>query len=441
MFARVDRAIAALKDAVANLDPEVLEAQTSLRLVEKFAEAERLAAAGKALAAKRVAQSGAWKKSGARTPAHWMAHKTGTSVGQALGVLETAQRLPDLPKTDRAVRSGRLSEAQAREIASAAAASPSAEGELLEIAKKEGMATLKERCARVKAAAASDGSARYDRIHKRRRLRHWTDTDGAFRLDALLAPDSGAKVLAALEPFRERIFTDARKQGRKEPYEAYAADALVAMAEESRDGGAKGGRMNPKNMVHLFVDHAPSLLEDAPRLRARGPAWGAHVASAGRTGGRSRARSVTPARAALETRSVFRSGCPVDHLPVSDRLLKYHGCLFLDCELDARDVFGLGVVSLIEGDGHGLGGLLDVDVIEDVARLDARPVDESDLVAARLRSSPWDGARAGHARPRGDRFRFAGHRRPRGRARHNGLVWSGTPSRLARLPARGEEHQ
>jgi Domain of unknown function (DUF222)/HNH endonuclease len=252
MFDRVNRAIRDLKAAVADLDPDVLESRSAVALVEKFSEAERVAAAGKALAAKRVAESGAWKPSGARTAAHWMATATGTSVGSALGVLETAARLSDLPRTDKAVRAGKLSEAQTKEIASAAAAAPSSEGELLKVAATEGMATLKERCARVKAAAASDESEKYARIYRRRRLRHWTDPEGAFRLEALLTPDCGARVMAALEPYRERIFADARKQGRREPYEAYGADALVEMAT---DKSAGTDQKNPTAFVHVFVDH------------------------------------------------------------------------------------------------------------------------------------------------------------------------------------------
>ncbi|MGH2693611.1 MAG: DUF222 domain-containing protein [Actinomycetota bacterium] len=255
MFEKVKKLRSSLQAIVKDLDPEVMESRSAIALVEDFAAIEHLAAAGKALAAKRVAESGAWRSNGHRTAAHWMALKTGTSVGSAVQVLETASRLSELPKTDNAVRAGKLSEAQAREIVSAAAASPSSEGELLKVAKREGMATLKESCARVKAAAAADECEPYGRIHKRRRLRNWTDHDGAFHLEAILTPDCGAKVLAALEPYRERIFQEARKQGRREPSEAYGADALVAMAQDRRNGVASKGRNDPGALVHVFVDH------------------------------------------------------------------------------------------------------------------------------------------------------------------------------------------
>ncbi len=59
MFEKVEQATQALKEAVVDLDPEVLEGTSALRLVESFAEAERIAAAGKAFAARRAAESGA----------------------------------------------------------------------------------------------------------------------------------------------------------------------------------------------------------------------------------------------------------------------------------------------------------------------------------------------------------------------------------------------
>ena len=259
MFDKVKQARQLLKEAVADLDPDVLEAKSSARLVEDFAEIERLAAAGKALAARRMAASGVWRKDGDRSAAHWMARHTGTSVGHAVATIETAQRLAELPATENAVRKGKLSEVQVKEIASAAAADPGAEQKLLGIASSDGVATLREQCARVRAAASNDENARYDRIHRERYLRHWSDAEGGFRLDARLTPDAGAVVVAALEPLKEKIFRDARKQGRREPYNSYAADALVELAKHARssDGNANGNgaRKSPGTLVRVLVDH------------------------------------------------------------------------------------------------------------------------------------------------------------------------------------------
>lgn len=255
MNGRLDRLLKDLEGVVGGLEPEVLESSLAQSLVQRFTAIERVAAAGKALAARRVAESGAWRHSGEKSAAHWMAKATGTSVGQAVGVLETAARLSELPGTDAKFRKGDLSEAQVREIASAAAAAPASEGELLKAAETEGLTGLKERCAKVRAAALPDESARYQRIHNKRRLRHWSDPDGAFRMDALLTPDAGATVLAALEGVKERIFHEARKQGRRESYEAYGADALVEIAGHVRDCKESPERSGPQALVHVVVDH------------------------------------------------------------------------------------------------------------------------------------------------------------------------------------------
>jgi Domain of unknown function (DUF222) len=185
-----------------------------------------------------------------------MAKTTKTSVGDAVGVLETAARLAELPNTDAALRSGELSEPQAREIAAAASAAPQAEDELLARARRDSLGGLRERCAEVRAAATPEESERYERVRARRRLRHWIEPDGAFRLDAVLTADAGAVVLAALEPLTEDACAAARRQGRREPREACAADALVALAAHGRDCDAVPERRGPAALVHVVVDHA-----------------------------------------------------------------------------------------------------------------------------------------------------------------------------------------
>lgn len=92
-----------------DLDPAVLDDGLAASLVAEFDRLERLAAAGKALAARRVADSNRWVSDGARSAAHWVADRTGVAVGSAVSTLETAERLDRLPGTDTAFRAGRLS--------------------------------------------------------------------------------------------------------------------------------------------------------------------------------------------------------------------------------------------------------------------------------------------------------------------------------------------
>ena len=246
---------AVLREVVAGLEPESLQADAAAALVTEFAAIEKLAGAGKALAARRVADSNLWRGAGERSAAHWLARRAGSSVGSAMATLETVERLRELPGVDRAVRAGELSAVQANEIASAAAADPGAQAELLGVARTDGNAGLRDKCRRVKAAAAPDELARHRAIHISRSLRHWTDPDGAGRLDGRFTPEVLAELLAALEPFEAEAFRCARAEGRRESFDAYRADALVAMARAGRDG--TGGRASgPRNTVHVVIDHA-----------------------------------------------------------------------------------------------------------------------------------------------------------------------------------------
>src|SRR5205823_1990709 len=246
---------AELREFVAALEPETLPAEAAVGLVDTFATIEKLGAAGKALAARRVAESNLWRGVGERSAAHWLARRSGTSIGSAMATLETAQRLDDLPALDGALRAGELSPVQAHEIASAAGADPGAQAELVRVARSDGFTGLRDKCRRVKAAAAPDEMARHRAIHASRSLRHWNDPDGAGRLDGRFTPEVLAEVLVALEPFEAEAFREARAEGRREGFDAYRADALLALARAGRDGSGCGSS-RPRNTVHVVIDHA-----------------------------------------------------------------------------------------------------------------------------------------------------------------------------------------
>ena len=254
---RLQEMEAALREFVAGLDPEALSVDAAVGLVDAFVSMEKLVAAGKALAARRVAESDHWRGAGERSAAHWLARRSGTSIGSAMATLETAARLPELPAVDRAVRAGELSAAQANEIASAAGADPGAQAELVRVARRDGFTGLRDKCRRVKAAAAPDEMARHRAIHASRSLRHWSDPDGAGRLEGRFTPDVLAELLVALEPFEAEAFREARAEGRRETFDAYRADALLALARARRDG--TGRSSGPRNTVHVVIDRAALL--------------------------------------------------------------------------------------------------------------------------------------------------------------------------------------
>lgn len=256
-FELVREVIEQLREALAGLDPATLDGASACRLVEAFAELERLAAAGKTLAAGRAAQSGAWAGDGAhRDAGAWMAAVTGTTIGQANATLQIAQRLRELPATDAALRAGDLSGLQVEAISAAASADPNAEHALLASAAVNGVKGLKDDCARVAAAACRDEMAQYERIRARRSLRHWRDPDGTGRIDIRGPLDQTARVMTALEPIERELFEANRTAGRREAPDATAFDALVVLIEgrSRRRDAPRSSR--PRATVHVHVSHA-----------------------------------------------------------------------------------------------------------------------------------------------------------------------------------------
>src|SRR5215207_8490210 len=230
-----------LTELVAAVDPDAFSGATARQCWAELDKVEKLAAAGKTLLARRLAQTHRPQLQGTKTAAEDLASKSGTSTGQAKDSLDTSQRLPDQPSVDGALRRGELSPAQAALISAAAAADPSAEARLVDLASQVSLAELREECARVRAAADPDPEATNRRLHRGRALRRYTDPEGFWTLHAEGTPQAGAAFNTILDPIIDRIFGQARRQGRHEPVEAYGFDALMAMAGQAADGDSGQG--------------------------------------------------------------------------------------------------------------------------------------------------------------------------------------------------------
>jgi len=229
-FERLRGAVATIDEMVRDFEPGLLDARHAVMAVELFAKSEHSSAAGKALAAQQVDATFAYRESGARCAADWLARKTGVASASAFRALETVDALGELPVTNAAFRAGKLSEAQAHEIAGAARKDPSAEAELVAVAARgTTMKGLKDRCREVRASAEADDAAWAKRLHDGRSLRTWMDPDTATCGMWRMSPDKGAEVNAALDAETDLIFREARAVGGRDPREAYAADALHAL--------------------------------------------------------------------------------------------------------------------------------------------------------------------------------------------------------------------
>jgi hypothetical protein len=189
------------------------------------------------LAAERVAECGRWKGDGSKSPADYIAKRTGVSVGQACEALKTAEQLAELPEVDAAARRGELSPQQAAAVASAASVAPAQQNRLLSEAKRLPLKDLKDECGRTR-AAHSDADAQRKRIHDERYCSTWDDGLGAGHLHAKGPVEDIVAIAAHINAERDRIFEIARKEGRQEPSGAYAFDALKALVAGEAESGA-----------------------------------------------------------------------------------------------------------------------------------------------------------------------------------------------------------
>jgi Domain of unknown function (DUF222) len=233
MYESVVRIRAQLGELVSALDPDAVSGPTAGELWAELDRIERLGSAGKTLLARRIAATHDGDRAGSRTAAESLAKQAGTSTSAAKEALDTSNRLTDLPAVAGALRNGELSPAQAAAITSAAEADRSAQQRLLELAGRASLVELREECARTRAAADPDPDATNRRIHARRRCRQYTDAEGGWNLSARGTAQDGAAFTTVLNAITDQVFTAARRQGRHEPPEAYAFDALMAMAQHA----------------------------------------------------------------------------------------------------------------------------------------------------------------------------------------------------------------
>jgi len=257
---RLSEVRSAMSAYAARFDAARVAASDAARVVDDAAAIKNMAATVEALAAARVAETTLWKRDGDLSAAHHLARTTGTPVGQARDALEFARRLPRLPVVEGAARRGDLSAHQLAVITDAATADAGAEARLLKQAHTGSFGELRDECARTK-ANVTNLEERRRRIHRQRYLRTWADTEGASLLQMRDNPEVVAGIMATLEPIRDELLENARKQGRRERVDAHAADALAELARRADHAG--GGKPTRRTKILARVD-LPALLRGYP---------------------------------------------------------------------------------------------------------------------------------------------------------------------------------
>ncbi len=214
------------------LAPGALALNDAQRMLADVTVLKNAAATMEALLARRIADTGEWRRAGDRSAEEHLARTMGTSVGRARDALETASRPTALEATNEAARSGSLSPEQAAAVSDAAAADPTAEANLLGAAVRGSLKDLRDECAKVKAAADPDPEETYRRNRADRSLRIWADRNGVDKLFGATTPDQMATIKAAVEKRADELFAAARAEGRREPRGAYMIDVLEQICAE-----------------------------------------------------------------------------------------------------------------------------------------------------------------------------------------------------------------
>ena len=244
-------AAASLRQALAGFEPGLLSGADCARVAEELAATEKACAAARLLAAARAVGCGAHQERGFPDGAAWMARQVGGTAGQARQALEAAGGLKDCPGTKAALLAGEVSLAQAAEITRASRRSQ----------------VPKPSCSRWPAAQTWLSCASPP-ASTAKPIPMWTSSiasNSALGTSAIGATASAWSAFQGLFP-RERcpVRQPARSWppsapgeavqghgGERERFEAYAADALAAMAVG--EGPARSARADLVIVCDLFA--------------------------------------------------------------------------------------------------------------------------------------------------------------------------------------------
>ena len=256
--AEVNELLARARDLCRRLEPETIGLSEVPAAFDALTQLERLLGGAVLRMAARYEEAGQWKRNGARSPEDDIARKTGTGTSKARRRLSTSKRLREQPKTDDAVRGGRVSSDQADEVSEGAGAAPDAEDELLDTAERERLHDLRRKVAEERAKADNDREETRRRLHRQREARRWNSPDGMGNLLLRLPGDAMAEVDARLRPLVDRAFADARNDGRFERTEAYTADVvrdlLLGASEKDPASGRRSQAVRPEKKVVALID-------------------------------------------------------------------------------------------------------------------------------------------------------------------------------------------
>lgn len=224
-------------ESATRFDARRLDGDGAAAALREWSAIAHAADAACSMAAARIAECGPPSSAGATDASDFVAKATGTTSVRAKECIKTGTGMHVHEKTRRMATSGGLSAEQAAAITDALALDPDAEDDLLASAERDSVGALRDECSKRK-VAKSDLATNEKRIHANRRVRRYRDAEGAEHLHAVGTKATMTRLDAALRRLTDERFARARQEAAREPLEAYAYDALIALADETA-GGAK----------------------------------------------------------------------------------------------------------------------------------------------------------------------------------------------------------
>ncbi|MGH7904214.1 MAG: DUF222 domain-containing protein [Candidatus Dormibacteraceae bacterium] len=281
-----------------------------------------------------------WAEGGIRSCPHWLSINAGLDQHSGAELLRVGRALASLPAIRQAFAAGELSLDKARALTRVATAAD--EGVWLEVGRQASGSQLARLCREYRRAVAADDEERAEEQLARRGLwSHWRE-GGMLHLEALLGPEDGALVLAALEAVAKvpprgggtEPGSDGVPDPARDSWAAVRADALVAIGGHVLTCG--GGELVEETapvrlLVHVDVGVLTGEDPDGRCHPEGGPALSA--AAARRLGCDAEVVTVTE-----------REGLPIDagraHRIVSTKLRRAlrgrdRGCRFPGCGVAA----------------------------------------------------------------------------------------------------------
>ncbi|MGH2756762.1 MAG: HNH endonuclease [Actinomycetota bacterium] len=245
----LDQAIELLEKATAELEPEPLDSSGARAALDRYARARRLADFGIAALARKVGDAAV------------VSRATGTPVGQARATIELGTNLRAAPELSAALATGAVSVEQAREIASAECSVSGVTEDLVGLANSLPFHVFKDHARKLKLDAEQHNGLA-TKQHAARAGSHYSDELGMTHIHLIVKPLDGTLIVNRAEADAERLYKAARKTGLTEPFEAYLADAFVAMLS----GNGTGRASRPELVVLIDYD----TIRDGWKLTPKG---------------------------------------------------------------------------------------------------------------------------------------------------------------------------